>query len=427
MKKINIISFSVLSYCLFCVNFVYAQENFFQSEADKISLASKQDQPLLVAPVLETPVPKKTSKIDLKAVIFSPELNKQDLNIEEMNEIERLKYNLHEALHGEVKAISTKGALADEMKMEFEKGPVASIVPWIDYNGAFSNTWVDENYTNTLYGINFADIGFNINMRDGKTFARFMFSPVRYVEGNTYFQSFFADNYITRKISKNNTVLIGNTWLPLGIEGKGSPLVLDFFTRSQTSRTYSSVRVLGTKLMGNYKFVDYHLGIYSSGRFFKDWFPGPEVAGWVDFKPLANTKGEYGKLTLGAGFDGGNAQSHYAVGTAAVNYEYKRFRATTEMGIADGSNGATGFTSNKSGGFNTTLTYRVTPKLQALVRYDQFDPNTEKANDTRREYTAGLNYFIKDQALRLIMNFTHYEIENGRFGDRIMVGTQIVL
>ncbi len=404
LKKNNILKLLILFCALICINSVYADETIANAKTEK------------------------TSKIDLKAVIFEPELkNKQDLNIEELSETDRIKYNLHEALHGEVKAISTKGALADEMTIKFDQGPIKNIAPWIDYNGAFSSIWAGDNYTNTLYGINFADIGININMRDDKTFARVMVSPVRSVEGNTYFQSFFADNYIIRKINKNNSILVGNTWLPIGVEGKGSPLTLDFFTRSQTSRTYSSVRVLGTKLMGNYKYADYHVGVYSSGRFFKDWFPGPEFAGWVDFKPLANTKGEYGKLTLSGGFNGGNAQSNYTVGTAAVNYEYKRLRLTTEMGIADGSNGATGFTSNKSGGVNTTMTYRVTPKTQVLFRFDQFDPNTEKANDARKEYTAGINYFIKDEALRLIMNFTHYEIEDGRFGDRIMVGTQIIL
>ena len=404
LKKSNVLKLLILFCALICINSVYADETIDSAKTEK------------------------TSKIDLKAVIFDPEFdNKEEIKVEELSDADKIKYNLHEALHGEVKAISTKGLFADKMTVKFDEGPIKSIVPWIDYNGSFSNVWTGDNYTNTFYGINFADVGFNINMRDDKTFVRVMFSPVRYVEGNTYFQSFFADNYITRKISKNNTLLVGHTWVPLGIEGKGSPLILDFFTRSQTSRTYSSVRALGTKLMGNYKYADYQVGFYSSGRFFKDFFPGPEVAAWVDFKPLANTKGEYGKLTVSGGFDGGNAQSNYAVGTAAVNYEYKRLRLTTEMGIADGSNGATGFTSNKSGGVNTTLTYRVTPKTQVLFRFDQFDPNTEKANDVRKEYTAGINYFIKDEALRLIMNFTHYEIENGAFGDRIMVGTQIIL
>ncbi len=439
--------------CLFsCVNVCYADEinlnkvpnvttppvvttTTVSTQNGIVPVATMVSQPpVLVAPVVEDSTLKKSEpsskKIDLKAIIFDPNADFKAQATEEnreMTKLEEAEYNLHEALHGEVQAVGTKGLLADQMKMNFKKGPIESISPWIDFNGSLSNIWTGDVYKNTTYGINFADIGINGKMRDGKTEFRFMISPVRSVEGNTYFNSFFADNYVTRKVGKHNKILVGNTWVPIGIEGKESPLVSQFFTRSQTSKTYGSVRALGTKVMGTYEFVDYHLGAYSSGRFFKDFFPGPEVAGWVDLKPLARTKGKYGNLTIGAGFDGGNAQSHYAIGTAAVNYEYKRLRAIVEGGMADGSNGATGFTANKSGGSNGTLAYRITPKLQALVRYDQFDPDTNKANDMRTEYTAGFNYFIKEQALKLMLNFVHYTVENGTFGDRIMVGTQIII
>lgn len=456
MKKIMKRAIFVVLLASSCVNFCFAQDNPLTTsptnEAGKSSIApesnvsnfsagnsqgptvelTKQLTPVVVMPV-EKPSAEKKEKlkpIDLKAVIFDPDA-KFDAQAEaenrEMTKMEEAQYNLHEALHGEVQALGTKGLLADQMKMEFEKGPIESLAPWIDYNGYFSNIWAGEDYKNTLYSINFADIGVNGKMRDGKTAFRLMFSPVKYVEGNTYFNSFFADNYVTRKVGKNNTILVGHTWIPLGIEGKESPLVWQFFTRSQLSSRYSGVRALGTKVMGNYKWADYHLGVYSSGRAFKDFFPGPEVAGWVEFKPLAATGGKYGKLTVGSGFNAGNAQSHYAVLSGAVNYEYKRFRAITEFGTANGSNGAAGYSANKSAGINGTLSYRVTPKLQALVRYDKFDPNTEKDNDIRTEYTAGLNYFLKDHAAKLMLNYVLYSLQNGTYGSKIMVGTQIIL
>lgn len=390
--------------------------------------------PILVAPVVEDPKLKKrapSKKIDLRAVIFDPNAQFDAQAIEEgreMTKAEEAQYNINEALHGEAHALSTKGLLADKMKMNFEKGPIESIVPWVDYNGYFSNNWNGTDYKNTLYGINFADVGLNIHMRDKKTYARVMFSPIKSIEGRTYFQSFFADNYITRKVGKNNTVLAGNTWLPIGFEGKESPLVWQYFGRSQTSLRYSSVRALGTKVMGNYKYADYHVGVYSAGRAFTDWFPGPEVAGWVEFKPLANLDAKkYGKLTIGAGLNAGNASNSYKVATGGVKYEYKRLKAITEFGMGDGSNGALGCTSNKSKGINGTLAYRVTPKTEISARYDWFDPNTQKANDVRTEYTAGVSYFIKDYAARLMLNAVLYSLENGTYGTRLMVGTQIVL
>lgn len=409
-------------------------QNEVPMSSDTIAaLDAKQTQaPVLVAPVVEQPkrILKPTDrKLDLHAIVFDPSVTvKEPENAEEMSKMELAKYKVHEALLGEVSTtVPTKGLLADQMKITFEKGFIDNIVPWVDYNGYFSNLWTGANQQNTLYNINFADVGFNINMRDKKTFVRFMFSPVKTYDGKNYFQSFFADNYITYKISKNNTILAGHTWVPLGIEGKESPLVWQFFNRSQTSMNYSSIRTLETKLMGNYKYLDYQVAFGSAGRGFTDWFPGPEFTSWLEFKPLANTNGKYGKLTIGTGFNGGNSNSHYSVLTGAINYEYKRWRAITEFGMANGSNGALGYSPNKSQGINGTLAYRLTPRLQVLGRYDQFDPNTEKSNDMRREYTAGINYFVKGQALKLMLNYTLYSVESGTYGSRILVGTQIVL
>lgn len=402
------------------------------SAQSQIGALNTSTSPVLIAPSIEKPkrlLKPADRKLDLHAIIFDPAATvKPPENSEEMTSVEIAKYKVHEALRGEVsKTVPTKGLLADQMKMTFEKGFIDNISPWVDFNSYNSNLWTGDTYTNDLYNINFADIGFNINMKDKKTFVRFMFSPVKTYAGKNYFQSFFADNYITYKISKNNTILAGHTWVPLGIEGKESPLVWQFFNRSQTSMNYSSVRALETKLMGNYKYVDYQLGFGSAGRGFTDWFPGPEFTSWFEFKPLANTNEKYGKLIVAAGFNGGNSNSHYAVGTGAVSYEYKRLRAITEFGMADGSNGALGYSPYKSRGINTTLAYRLTPRIQVLGRYDQFDPNTEKSNDMRREYTAGLNYFIKGQALKLMLNYTLYSLENGTYGSRIFTGTQFVL
>lgn len=413
MKK-NIKTILLLTVIYLCSNICYA----------------KSEVTALNPPVFEHKILKSTNrKLDLHAIIFDPAVTvKPPEDTEQMTSMEIAKYKVHEALQGKISTdVPTKGLLADQMKMTFEKGFIDSIEPWADYNGYFSNLWSGNNYQNTLYNINIADIGVNIKMRDNKTAARIMFSPIKTFEGKNYFQSFFADNYITYKISKNNTILAGHTWVPLGIEGKESPLVWQFFNRSQTSMNYSSVRALETKLMGNYKYVDYQLAFGSAGRGFTDWFPGPEFTSWFEFKPLANTNEKYGKLTIGAGFNGGNSNSHYAVGTGAINYEYKRLRAITEFGMADGSNGALGYSPYKSRGINTTLAYRLTPRIQILGRYDQFDPNTEKSNDMKREYTAGLNYFIKGQALKLMLNYTLYSLENGTYGSRIFTGTQFVL
>ena len=69
----------------------------------------------------------------------------------------------------------------------------------------------------------------------------------------------------------------------------------------------------------------------------------------------------------------------------------------------------------------------MTKRLHVLARYDQFDPNRDISGDLRREYTAGLNYFIKGQALRLILNYVFCDNENAEDSHRVILGTQILL
>lgn len=415
-----------------------------QSTASPIvEVSNKIAAPNLVTPVVPAPavgtrkriLKPANRKVDLHAIIFDPTVTmKEPDNADEMTKKEVAEYKIHEALHGEVSAASTKGLLEDTMKMTFEKGPVESIAPWIDFSSAFTNAWTGEKYANTTYGPNFCDIGINGKFRTNddpksgkKTVFRLMYNVGKEITGNTYLQSFMADNYIMRYWTKDDQILVGYARAAVGIEGGESPFTIPFFTRAQISRTYGNVRTLGVKAQGVHKYYDYSLGAFSSGRFFKDFDPGPEFVGLISVKPLAFTDGKWGKITMGGSLNAGNAESHYVVGGAHLIYDYKRLKASFEYASADGSNGSTGFTSAQSEGFYGTLAYRITPRLQALVRVDQFDPDKNKVNDIRREYTAGLNYFVKGQALKLMLNYVMYSVENGTYGSRIMTGAQIIL
>ena len=122
-----------------CANSAIAENTAILPEQqipEILSVEKETPSPVLTAPVVEdVKTSKKTSrKIDLRAVIFDPNADFKAQAEEENRELtaqENLEYNLHEALHGEVKALSTKGLLADKMKMTFEKGPIDNIVPWL--------------------------------------------------------------------------------------------------------------------------------------------------------------------------------------------------------------------------------------------------------------------------------------------------------
>lgn len=403
-----------------------------------VNASNKSDAPILVAPVVEAPkrlLKPANRKVNLKAIIFDPAVTvKPPEDADEMSKLDLAKYDLNAALHGSVSAPATKGLLEDTMKLTFEKGPIESIAPWVDYNGAWTGAWTGANYTNSTYGINFQDVGINGKFRTDddpasgkKTVFRVMFNTGKEIVGNTYLQSFMADNYIMRYLTKDDQVLVGYARTATGLEGGESPFTIPFFARSQISRTYGNVRALGAKAQGTHKLYDYSAGMFSSGRFFKDFCPGEEFVLLGSIKPLGLTDGKYGNLVMGGSIDGGNADSRFFVAGSHLTYEYKRLKASFEYASANGSNGSTGFTANNSEGYYGTLAYRVTPRLQALVRYDKFDPNKAAANDMRTEYTAGINYFVKGQALKLMLNYVYYTVENGTYGSRIMAGTQIIL
>ena len=111
-----------------------------------------------------------------------------------------------------------------------------------------------------------------------------------------------------------------------------------------------------------------------------------------------------------------------------IRDSYKRFMANFEWANANGYNGPSGHSVDKhASGFYATLGYMLTKKLQLLARYDEFDPNHEIDNNKSREYSVGLNYFIKGQGLRLILNYVFCQNEAAKDSHRIMLGTQILL
>lgn len=416
-----------------------ASSTISQPTNNPIIEVSNKTGPTLVAPIVVDPKlqrrtstqkTEKSRKLDLRAVVFDPNADFKAQAEEEGREMtgsEQLEYNVHEALHGKVEAVSRKGLLANIWTVKPERGLIQSVTPWYFFRGAPNEVWSGANYANTFYSIASSSLGFDGKLKDNKTAFRVMFNFGQSPEGHTFFQDAMGDNYIMRSITKNDQILVGYSRDAIGVEGANSPFILPFFNLAQITKAYSNCRSLGVKAQGQHKLYDYSAGIFSAGRNFIDYFPGAEFIGSLALKPLGLTDGKYGNLSIGGGLDAGNNMNQYTVGTAFVDYEYKRLNVTAEYGSADGSNGMNGCTTAQSEGFYGTVAYRLTPKTQLLVRYDQFDPNKSKANDIRREYTAGVNYYIKGQALRLTLNYILYSIENGTYGSKIYAGTQIIL
>lgn len=332
----------------------------------------------------------------------------REINAKEVNDISKSHYLLEEVL--------TK---------KFDKSPVETMHLFGYYRGGVAMDFYPDD-EDLGYEYSAMEAGVNGKFRDGKSFyeARFRFKPQH---NYNFFQYLPSNLYVATTALPHHTVILGNTRVATTYEGAKSSSVLPMFARSQISRNFGNIRKLGVRVKGSYDLVEYDLGGYSSDTYFRKFFPGAEFAGWVSLKPLGKTDGKYGRLKIGSGFTAGQNDISYTVLGAYASYEYKKLYANFEWGKADGYNGARGISSNKAEGLYTTLGYRITPKLQLVGRYDQYRPNLDISNNMQREYSAGINYFLKGQALKLMLNYVYCNNESKPDSHRIILGTQLLL
>lgn len=337
-----------------------------------------------------------------------------------------LFYKVKKALKAEVTRTDYSNyLLKDILTVDIDKGPVDRIQFYGLYRGNLSFNFMGSDY-DTEYDITFIDVGMmgQLNPQYKTDFKlQFKLTPT---SERTFFQNLISDAYIVNLAIPNHQVMIGNSRNQVGVEGGMSSTYIPFILRSQIARTFGNTRAFGVRVIGNYSLIDYSLAANSSDRFFQEFFPGAEFTGWVNLKPLGKTNGKYGKLVIGGGLNAGKRHEDYTVGGAYVGWTYKDFMINAEYAIADGYN-ARVLSSNKAQGFYTTIGYKLTPKLQIVARYDQFDPNRDVSGDIRREYSAGINYFVIGQGMRILLNYVYCDNQNLVDSHRLMLGTQILL
>lgn len=314
------------------------------------------------------------------------------------------------------------------LKQNLTFRPQKGFISKIQYYGAFQgnlmSSFTGGDY-DTDYDFGFLQFGAIGKFRGSKNDFKVVFNP-RPANGRTYMQNFLAEAYVVNNSIPHHKIVVGFSRNQVGKEGGSSSYILPFVTRSQIARNFGSTRALGVRIIGDYSLMSYNLAFNSSDRFLHTPFAGPEFTGWIDFKPLGRTDGRYGNFVFGGGLNAGHNKTTYTVGSFYVGYKYKRLWTNFEYGIADGYNG-TRVSTDKAQGFNYTIGYKIHPRLQLIARYDQFDPNRDIPHNIRREYSAGINYFIKGQAIRLILNYVFCDNQNAADSHRIILGTQLLL
>ena len=354
----------------------------------------------------------------------------QEVSVQETTAEKTLAEKLQDVYHLEIDKIDRPSyLLKDILTKEYKNNKVLdSTHVWGAYNGYWDYSIREDNDNTSKYRFNAVNLGIDGNFKNDIADFRVMMGIVPTSHRNMT-RNMFSDVYIGTNKIPHHRLMIGHMRPKVGMEGGNSAYTLPFLYRAQIARNYGAARRIGARAIGKYKLIEYELGGYSSDTYFTKFFPGGEFVGWVNFKPLGMTDGRYGKLKIGGGIDTGHRDSSFCVTGAYVGYEYKKFFANFEWANADGSNGgSSGHQSTKhSNGFYTTIGYRITPKLQILARYDQFDPDKRVKHNNKREYSFGINYFIKGQALRLVLNYAFCQNDAAKNSHRIMLGTQILL
>ena len=340
-----------------------------------------------------------------------------------------LREKLSDVYHLEVEQIDKPKFLLDEVfTKRFDENSIMEKTQfWAGYNGDIGTYFGENGTVKDHYEINTINVGYDGFLKNNNGDFRLMIN-ISPLSSRNMIQNLPADVYFATNKIPHHRFLIGHSRPPVGMEGAYGPFVLPFIARSQISRNFGTIRKLGARVSGDYSLLDYDFGVYSSDTYFQEFFPGAEFIGRVDLKPLGKTDGRYGKLLVGSSLDTGHRSNNFCVVGAHVQYEYKKFMANFEWAEANGYNGTSGYsTEDHASGFYATLAYRITPKLQALIRYDEFDPNRDIAHNNKREYTLGFNYFIKGQGLKLILNYIFCQNDAAQDSHRILLGTQILL
>lgn len=321
---------------------------------------------------------------------------------------------------------SSAGMFKEQLTFKYKKGPFKETILHGHMIHTLGETFADDD-NDFNYDTSLINVGLSGKFKSEKEKYTLLFDLTPDIFED-FSHRFLLDAHIESTRIKNNTILFGSSRPQVGYEGGNSAKTIPFLTRSQAARNFSNARKTGLKIDGKYKWVDYEIGGFSSDVRYHEFMPGVEGNLWVDFKPFANVEDKFGKLYVGGGISHGERNStDFSVASSAIRYNKNKFWAQAEYQYADGSNGGSGLTNRKGYGYSATLAYRLTKKLEFLLRFDDFDKDKSIKNNNSREYTAGINWFILGQTARIILNYVFCENEAKADSHRLMLGTQFIL
>lgn len=79
------------------------------------------------------------------------------------------------------------------------------------------------------------------------------------------------------------------------------------------------------------------------------------------------------------------------------------------------------------GGYVQASYFFVPDRVQAVLKYETFDPNTDRDEDETNTVTAGANYFFKGHDLKLMLNYLRTELPGpAESQDKVLARLQVI-
>lgn len=265
-----------------------------------------------------------------------------------------------------------------------------------------------------------------------------MIDPVQVQEDNTR-RSVLQDAFFTiNEIPwlPHHKVDLGQYKLPLTEEGLRSSAKLDTAERSFIGRTFGDQRDIGAMLTGEWPYATYQVGIFNgSGQNQADANDEKDLAGRIVARPLKVLDAfaevpDLGQLEVGiAGYHRpvhGSTFNKKRLGYEA-RYEYENLALKWEYMFGQGTAGSNATTENatKATGWYAQAGYTLDPwmpNLQAVLKFESWDPNELVSLDKERDLTVGLNYFIAKHNAKAQLNWVHRDEQGAEITNDQLIG-----
>ncbi len=280
---------------------------------------------------------------------------------------------------------------------------------------------------NDYLNLDFGSVGtvnWNIDQRTGDLSTNYKFNTTDFIlsgkanDNIDYEAQIFANrninketilgNLFVRGKYKNVTAQVGRMRKPFAYEPTFSMYNLDTAVRTQIGSLFKDHRDTGGKILIASKYADLGLGLFANMQKRPFYFGqrGIEFDSSLTLKPLANFKNA-GDLKLIGSIATGKRDRSYNNYSAVVKYDYKKFGIMSEFISKE----AAFYDEKKANGLYVKSSYFLTDKLQAVLRFDTYNPDVNKSSRRFNEYLAGLNYYLNNKNTMFVLNYIFHDGE----------------